>query len=379
MGAWFRWMLRTTLAGSLLFGGVLSASVIGGTLPASATGTYSASNQQFGVLSSGAHPVVPRFAIRRHSGPASPVGSVSTSWTFSYSYLGTTYNETFIGTDPASSAKGTATTVPVVIIPVKLVSGTFTADPMAKMANKKTAVAETVKSPIFKKSVDFVQGGTNIGKTQYIDAFQRASLWGTVTSHPKYHVLLGNPLVEPEQTLTVPAAYGSVGTPFGIPVIEADINWYDNSILPMLSGLGVPTNALPIFVRTQSYLYDNTGCCIGGYHSTTISNQPYADFTYIQSATTTFSEDVSALSHEIGEYVDDPFVNNYSSLCGIYEVGDPLEGTANFGNYPYAVGGFTYHLQDLVMPPYFGALSSTSVNGWSTFQGTPLSVCQNGA
>ena len=232
------------------------------------------------------------------------------------------------------------------------------------MANKKSPVVETVESPIFQKSVDYVQGGTDIGTTQYVDAFQRASLWGIVSSHPRYHVLLGNPTIEPEQKLIVPAADGGVSTELGVNVITADINWYDSSILPMLGALGVPANALPIFVRTQSYLTDAGGCCIGGYHSTTTSNQPYADFTYIQSATTAFSEDVSALSHEIGEYVDDPFGYNTGvpPLCGgspyynpFYEVGDPLEGTANFGNYPYAVGGFTYHLQDLVMPPYFGA------------------------
>ena len=100
-------------------------------------------------------------------------------------------------------------------------------------------------------------------------------------------------------------------------------------------------------------------------------------FTYIQTAGT-FSQDVSALSHEVGEWLDDPYTNN-NSPCGIYEVGDPLEGEAHYGTYPYSLGGFTYHLQDLVTPEYFGAPTSTSVHGWSTFQGTSLSVCQNGA
>jgi len=92
-----------------------------------------------------------------------------------------------------------------------------------------------------------------------------------------------------------------------------------------------------------------------------------------------FSQDVSALSHEMGEWLNDPLTNN-NSPCGAYEVGDPLEGTANYGDYAYVVGGvMTYHLQDLATPPYFGAPTSTTLGGRTTFQGTKLTVCQHGA
>jgi hypothetical protein len=39
------------------------------------------------------------------------------------------------------------------------------------------------------------------------------------------------------------------------------------------------------------------------------------------------SEDVAALSHEVGEWMDDPFVDNFTPCFaegGILEVGDPL-------------------------------------------------------
>ena len=65
--------------------------------------------------------------------------------------------------------------------------------------------------------------------------------------------------------------------------------------------------------------------------------------------------------------------------AGSTKVGDPLEGTANYGAYPYTLGGFTYHLQDLVTPVYFGAPAATTVHGWDTFQGTSLAVCKNGS
>ena len=94
-----------------------------------------------------------------------------------------------------------------------------------------------------------------------------------------------------------------------------------------------------------------------------------------------FSQDVSALSHEIGEWADDPLVVNISgnnTPCGILENGDPLEGNPNYGAYRYVLHGFTYNLQDLVTLPYFGAPPSTTVNDWLSFQGESLCACPLG-
>jgi hypothetical protein len=81
--------------------------------------------------------------------------------------------------------------------------------------------------------------------------------------------------------------------------------------------------------------------------------------------------------------MDDPLVVNTAGNvveCGILEVGDPEEGFANYGAFPYTLGGSTYNLQDLVFLPYFGAPASTSVDNEMTFQNNPfhLSVCSNG-
>jgi hypothetical protein len=113
-----------------------------------------------------------------------------------------------------------------------------------------------------------------------------------------------------------------------------------------------------------------------------VSNpQSYAEATYVDHVGA-FSQDVSALSHEVGEWMDDPLTVNFNgnnTPCGILEVGDPLENNPNFGGFPYSLHGFTYNLQDLVTLPYFGAPPSTSVNNFFTFQGESLTVCQNGS
>jgi hypothetical protein len=165
-----------------------------------------------------------------------------------------------------------------------------------------------------------------------------------------------------------------------------DINWFDAQIQGLITKFTqIQPNAFPIFLTYDVYLTQNNGCCIGGYHSSegSLSNpQAYAHFTYVDHPGD-FAQDVSALSHEVGEWADDPLVvnvNGNNTPCGILEVGDPEEGFANFGGFPYTLNGFTYNLQDLVTLPYFGAPTSTSVNGWLSFQGnSSLFVCSNGS
>jgi len=74
------------------------------------------------------------------------------------------------------------------------------------------------------------------------------------------------------------------------------------------------------------------------YHSSegSVSNpQSYAEATYVDHPGA-FAQDVSALSHEVGEWADDPLTVNFNgnnTPCGILENGDPEEGDANFGGF----------------------------------------------
>ena len=96
-----------------------------------------------------------------------------------------------------------------------------------------------------------------------------------------------------------------------------------------------------------------------------------------------FSQDVSALTHEVGEWMDDPLTNGgNNSPCGLLENGDPLENGQPghpYGDWNYTLNGFIYHQQDLATLPYFGAPIATSVNGWLSFHNAALSVCSNGS
>jgi hypothetical protein len=333
-----------------------------------------------------AHPRFERMAPHGTNDLATPATPLTT-WNGSFVLGGVTYKYNMVGTKPST---GTSTTVPVFIIPIALQykSGTTTTTftPATKQSNGASALTNTVNSPIF-QNMDWKAGDgvTDLGTTQYEDAFQRGNFWGQVKTATGYHVLLGTPKIAPLQTIVVPSADGSIATEFGVKVGLADINWFDTNLQAIITKFKqIQPNTLPIFMTYDVYLTSG-GCCIGGYHSATGSTaalQAYSHFTYIGKPGA-FSQDVAALSHEVGEWLDDPLVVNSNGNpveCGILEVGDPEEGFANFGDFPFTLGGFTYNLQDLVYLEYFGAPNTTSVGGELTFHNNPfhLGICSQG-
>lgn len=331
-------------------------------------------------------PAHPRFAVIPPK-PALPgqefPSSTLQEWNGSFTYNGTPYNYVMVGADPSTNQGALITTW---LVPVKLVlSDGSVWDPLA--GGPMGPLARTALSPVFDNSTNYTQGGVNVGTTQYIDAFQRANFWSIVQNNPNSHILLGGPTAHvqilPELTLNVPAADGHQGTEFGVTVALVDLNWYDGQISNyMAQSQTINPGGFPMFETANMY-WTEGGCCVGGYHSAN-GAQTYGTFTYITTPGV-FSQDVSALSHEVGEWVDDPlYPHENSTPCGILEVGDPLENGQPghpYGTWTYTLHNFTYHLQDLVNLKYFGGDPNEPVNGFWTFQGyTGITrICQNGS
>jgi hypothetical protein len=247
-------------------------------------------------------------------------------------------------------------------------------------SNGKSAVNNTRNSPLL-KDLTFDEAGTDLGDTQYIDAYQRANFWSSASTNKGWHTLLGAPTVLPIQEIKLPLNYGIVGVEFGVTVALADMSFIDSQFQAILADFPeITPSSLVIFEMYDTYLTSEGpkqgGCCIGGYHGALSSGQVYMAFSY-GGTTGVFSEDVDSLSHELAESAMDPFVDN-NSPCGLLEVADPLVSEANYGAYPYVRDGFTYHLQDLTFITYFGAPATTSLASRSTFQGTALEICGNG-
>src|ERR1700722_4791034 len=161
--------------------------------------------------------------------PADPAVQL-TQWTFNWtsSFNNRTFNTVIVGTDPSKT--NSTTTVTVGVIPIKMVygasNGNMTFDPSTPYFKTYSTTQMILNSPIFKANeFDFTQGGTDLGPTQYIDAYQRGNFWGSIKTNSNYHILL-KAVLGPEQTFTVPANEGNVQTTGFAPdpVGTADIN-----------------------------------------------------------------------------------------------------------------------------------------------------------
>ncbi len=351
-------------------------------------------------------------ANRNSEAPPTLAGSNIPTW--SYSLVspidGNTYKGVIMGVNPATKP-GQVTVIPTVVVPVRLVfkySATVSyifdptvADPGCLGAGN-TGYKLTQQSPLFNDAV-FKFGGTTVGTTQYIDAFQRANFWKDVaaTGGANYHTLLGfTPM--PVQTVTVPSANtgspdgtvygftglcgtntGNVNKPGSLGVMS--FSFWDSTAQSLITKLGINDNSFVFFVFYDSVMASGTPtnlntCCILGYHSS-VGSQTYGtgDFEGRDETLFTGTADTSALSHELGEWLNDPLGTNPTPSWGHigqvsgcqnnYEVGDPLSGTLmpaiKMSN------GFSYHVQEMAFFDwYYRVTPSIGVNGWYSNNGT---------
>ena len=311
-------------------------------------------------------------------------------FTANYTSLGTSRQLPFniVGTDPGAGAA--TTSIPVVIVPIKVVyqaAGGLTLDG--------TNVAPAVQnSPIF-LTADYTVGGTDLGVTQFGDALQRGEFWQLPGFSPNYHVLLGAPTTAPTVTVTIAnSTQGNLyrltsGSLLGV-VRSSFFDAQLNALLPSYTA-----NMLPIFLTDNVYEGSNgtiNTCCILGYHNSqgppaaTAKTWIYVGYTEPGTFVSNVILDVQALSHEIAEWLNDPFVGAFAfgflniippailpgqgGACIInFETGDPLESPPAV--FTKVTNGTTYHLQDEVfLPWYLHTTPSFSVNGWYSFQNT---------
>jgi hypothetical protein len=252
-----------------------------------------------------------------------------------------------------------------------------------------SALTRTQNSPIF-KSQSWTWGGTAIGTGQVTDAFQRAEFWKYAQPtgiNPTFGINLSVKTLS-TVTINVPlsqAADAPISCGNG-ELGAANINWLDpylkGTVIPSLTSKGlISPKTLPIFLvhNFVEYIGTTSQCCVLGYHnafSTAGGVQTYGLSMYDNSKAFSGSSDISALSHEVGEWVNDPYTNNPTPSWGHIgqvtgcqanlEVGDPLSGTT----FTDTVGGFTYHPQELAFFSWFYHQSpSLGVNGWYSDQG----------
>jgi hypothetical protein len=304
-------------------------------------------------------------------GPAPAPGAQADTipfWTGSFTYRGATYRYDMVGTDPR---QGGTTTVATEILPLRL----RFAD--GNVLDATADASDAAASPIFQPG-SFAEGATQFG-----DAMQRGEFWQTMA--PDYHVMLATPDILPTVDLSVPPAKGNTFLTSG-GRLEADVDatWLLDRIHQTLADLHTSPTSLPIVLSHNTIAQ---GPHFLGDHGTTDGRQcqasacgslnghgrqPVQTYVYATWFPHTFrtNPDAVVLSHEIAEWLNDPFADNtvpswISPLpaaasgygcTNLLEVGDPLVQTATkYGN---------YHLQDEAFLPWFTRQApSSAING----------------
>jgi hypothetical protein len=335
------------------------------------------------------------FASERGDGSSSKARTVPHwSGTFTDPTNQVTYPFTMVGSDPRL---GRSTTVATRIIPLKFkfVAGAqdvsvlnvparnYFPSAMAVSMNGADKVANTIASPVFTPSSFPISGDSGV---QFGDAFARAQFGKVGTG---YHVILGRPRIEETVTIRVPASKGvAVLNPLGVLIGRVDSTWFKQRLAHLIDEMELKPTILPIFLTNNVVLYSDANylhCCTLGGHGagSPASNAPISltgkhkvrTFVFAAYLTpNTFPgfpapflglSDIHALSHEIAEWIDNPFGTNLvqpyriptappGSCSAALETGDPLAGVwlPMAGN-PDAAAGFLWHPQDELFLNWF--------------------------
>jgi hypothetical protein len=330
---------------------------------------------------------------------------------------GKTYYVSMVGSSPYAAVPAN-TKVTYIPIAIRIHLHGFTIDPTATShCDTQSAATRFFNSPIFVAN-NFTSNGVNVtapGGSQLISAFQRANFWKAVKG-TNYGVTL-----VPSRATTIVVDWSPTGvhdTVVGVsdncghvqPVPLVEINEFDNELQAIAAAYATP-NQIPVSLALDTAIYVGTtnNCCVLGYHNAipvSGGTQLYAVGAYFDTIHAFGPDfaDVTIWSHELGELVDDPFVqsipnipggvnndvtpnwgntgqvfgcqgdtNNPPAYLANLETGDPLtpDQLGGFHNYPVVgVGGFVYHFQDLAFHDWFYRTTpSGSTGGLGSFEG----------
>ena len=331
---------------------------------------------------------------------------------------GVTYGYNMVGVDPSTGGSATieADITPIVVNIGGLsfsgndvLAATLASPQFASNSYGKTPAATAAGSFPYAPALIAGPGGTLSqgdarNKLQLEDATMRAQF--NQTGSGGYHLIL-HPNVLPTVTIDVPSNQG-VLLQSGRGVIFADINisWWSSQIQNLEST--ADATHLPIYLTNNVLLHIGSNvynCCVIGYHGTraagngsgnTNSNgnavvQTFAWASWVQpglysranGGTDWALQDIHALTHEISEWADDPFVNNtvepwvtptapQYGCTGVLETGDPVVaigfamGTNTFEQGPNPNGtqsadGY-YHPEDEAFLPWFMRTAPNTVS-----------------
>jgi hypothetical protein len=304
------------------------------------------------------------------------------TFTTSFNFQGQNFPVQMVGSAPH---KGDTTEVPTQLIAISLFfDGYVDANGNNIVLDATPIVAPVLNSPNFRNA------SYRTGVTQFADAVQRAEFNGAMRDD--WHTLLAKPELLKSVQIEVPpnTALGQVfqvrnsGKMYAI----VDTSFFISQLNTIIQLQNLNIQGLPIALTNNVFLSPNAHverCCVVGFHTAfdqgmRDGRQMLQTFVWASYVSTgifggTF-EDVIALSHEISEWMNDPFITNAvprwqypnSTDCqSSMETGDPMETMPNAG-FPVTIDTMTYHPQTQALMQWFARKpASDAINAAYSF------------
>jgi hypothetical protein len=336
----------------------------------------------------------------------SKAGQTVPLWSGHIKAAGQVWHYTMVGKDPMVKQTDASSSIKTMIVPLSLTfqdtNETFNASAADPACGVTTSADQLVlDSPLFQNH-DYHVGGKNVGSVQYEDMFQRSE-WAKYVygAHPKNHKYgivftktgpssAPQPIgVSTSQGVTALTSQNGLCTDIGVMDITQWDPFVQSSLIPFLqTSAGLTPKMNLVLLLYNVVMSEGVGlsapCCILGYHSgvqTPSGTQYYsvADFDSSGAFTKTGAAiDIAPLSHELGEWLNDPSGTNATPPWGHIgqvqgcqtnlEVGDPLSGTTLSVPMP---NGVTYHPQELAFFSWFyRQRPSVGIHHWYSSNGT---------
>jgi len=302
------------------------------------------------------------------------------SFSGSFALQGAIYPYTIVGGKPQA---GGTTEVPVQLIPISLLFEEYADESGSPLVlGPGQVITRVVSSP------NFSDAQYPNGVAQFADAIQRAQF--NAVAAKDWHTVLSKPEVLKPLTIDVPRGLAKVyrNRSTGVTYAIVDTNFFISHLNTILQLENLRPDTLAIALTSNIFLApqsDIKKCCVLGFH-TSFDMGELAQVKFVQTfiwaswvdqgILGTTLADVTPMSHEISEWMNNPFggnlvpawqVPNTGGCQNNLETGDPLALMPNAG-YPVLIDGFTYHPQNQVMMQWFqrGA-SSDAFEGAFTF------------
>jgi hypothetical protein len=279
---------------------------------------------------------------------------------------GKTFPYTVVGSRPQS---GRTTQIPTQIVAVSLMFEEFVdQDGQPIVLDPGPVMNRIVNSPNFR---DF---SYQTGVTQFADAVQRAQFFRTMGQD--WHTLLLPPQMLHPVTIDVLRGMAKVyrNPSTGVVYAVVDTNFFISQLNTIVQLDGLRPDALALVLTSNVFLApkaDVKQCCMLGFHTAFDAGrigrvqqvQTLVWASWIdQGLLGPGVADVTPMSHEISEWMNNPFAANivpsWQPLGGAggcqssLETADPVAMLPNAA-YPVSIDAFTYHPQTQVLLPWF--------------------------